>query len=340
MNPQLEAYKKTAVDSLVRKFNSDIQSLKTQLNMKTINVLNSKISNKKKNIAILFLQNKYNAAVNALKKQLKKDSKQINLTTILPKRTIPDKFAVLVGINYKNTPNELYGCINDTKNVKKTLESKFGFTHFCFLTDDTNKKPSKENIMYTLTNLLVNSISGDTLFFLFSGHGTCTSDLNRDELDGQDELIVPIDATNIRSCILDDELNLIIKNNLKPDVKLFVLFDSCFSGTMLDLKYNYLDTFNANLTTINSNVEDTLGQVIMVSGCTDNQTSADAFMNNRNTGAMTFSFIETINTYGTSVSLKQLVENMRKVLTNNGFEQIPQLSSGMAFDIDNDKSWL
>ena len=129
------------------------------------------------------------------------------------------------------------------------MESKFGFNHFCFLTDDTNKKPNKQNIIYTLTNLLVNSISGDSLFFLFSGHGTCTSDLNRDELDGQDELIVPIDARNIRSCILDDELNLIIKNNLKPGVKLFALFDSCFSGTILDLKYNYLEpslTINSN----------------------------------------------------------------------------------------------
>ena len=199
------------------------------------------------------------------------------------------------------------------------MESKFGFNHFCFLTDDTNKKPNKQNIIYTLTKLLVNSISGDSLFFLFSGHGTCTSDLNRDELDGQDELIVPIDARNIRSCILDDELNLIIKNNLKPGVKLFALFDSCFSGTILDLKYNYLEPS----LTINSNIEDTLGQVIMISGCADNQTSADAFINNRNTGSMTFSFIETINTLGISVSVKHLV---------------PQLSSGTAIDID--KSWL
>lgn len=334
MDPQLEAYKKTAVDSLVNNFNNDVQSLKTQLHSKTINIRNSKVSSKIKNTAILFLQNKYNAAVNALKKQLAKNIQQINLTTILPKRTIPDKFAVLIGINYKNTPNELYGCINDTKNIKNTLESKFGFNHFCFLTDDTNNKPNKQNIIYTLTKLLVNSISGDSLFFLFSGHGTCTSDLNRDELDGQDELIVPIDARNIRSCILDDELNLIIKNNLKPGVKLFALFDSCFSGTILDLKYNYLEPS----LTINSNIEDTLGQVIMISGCADNQTSADAVINNRNTGAMTFSFIETINTLGISVSVKHLVENMRKLLTDNRFEQIPQLSSGTAIDID--KSWV
>ncbi len=51
-------------------------------------------------------------------------------------------------------------------------------------------------------------------------------------------------------------------------------------------------------------------------------------MNNKNTGAMTFSFIKTIEQYGTSITLKQLVENMRTLLKNNGFTQIPQLSSG------------
>ena len=76
----------------------------------------------------------------------------------------------------------------------------------------------------------------------------------------------------------------------------------------------------------------------MISGCADNQTSADAFINNRNTGAMTFSFIETINTLGISVSVKHLVENMRKLLTDHRFEQIPQLSSGTVIDID--KSWV
>ena len=93
--------------------------------------------------------------------------------------------------------------------------------------------------MYTLNKLLSNSISGDSLFVSYSGHGTYINDLNGDELDGQDELWVPIDATSIKSCISDDELNSIITTNLKPQTTLFVLSDSCFSGTVLDLKYNY-----------------------------------------------------------------------------------------------------
>ena len=31
------------------------------------------------------------------------------------------KYALLIGINYKNTTNELNGCINDVMNMKKYI---------------------------------------------------------------------------------------------------------------------------------------------------------------------------------------------------------------------------
>ena len=274
---------------------------------------------------------KFNNDVAQLKKKLNNDIKKVNQSTSFPQRHIPGKFASLIGINYKNTPNELYGCINDAKNIKNLLQEKYGFNNCVSLTDDTHYKPTKHNIIYALTTLLKNSISGDSLFFLYSGHGTYTADLNKDELDGQDELIVPINATNINTCISDDELNNIIKTNLKPGVTLFVLFDSCFSGTVLDLKYN-LDS--SDTIVVNPSNQDTSGQVFMISGCTDQQTSADAFIAGKSSGAMTFAFIQTINQYGTSITLKQLVTNMRQVLSDSDFEQIPQLAWGSVSDID------
>lgn len=331
MDPQLEAYKKTKTDELIVSFNNYMTILRTQLinNINTIQKSNKFVSIRIKNINTLNQQ--YNSIILKLKQQFDINIKTINLLTVLPQRTTPNKYAVLIGINYKNTSNELYGCINDTTNIKNILQTKYGFNNFVFLTDDTNNKPTKENIIYTLTKLLANSISGDSLFFLYSGHGTYTTDLNKDELDGQDEVIVPINATNIKSCIIDDELNKIIKNNLKPGVKLFALFDCCFSGTILDLKYN-VDKLDNII--INPNVSDTLGQVVMISGCTDKQYSADLVINNKGTGAMTLSFIQTIEKYGTSITFKTLLENMRLLLTDNGLEQIPQLSSGRAIDIN------
>lgn len=336
MDIELETYKKNEVSKLTNVFNNTVSSLRSQLN-NNINYINhQRLTNKNKAYFINIIISKYNASVNQLKNKLATDIKAINLLSDIPGRIKSNKFALLVGINYKNTSNELYGCINDTNNIKTLLESKYSYKNFTFLTDDTNKKPTKNNILTELTNLLVNAKSGDSLFFLYSGHGTCTTDLNGDEIDGQDELIVPCDATSIQTCILDDELNNIIKTNLKSGVKLFALFDSCFSGTVLDLKYNYL-TDSQNLT-IFPNTPETAGNVIMISGCKDTQTSADASVNYQNkiisSGAMTFCFLQTIEQFGANVSLKKLIENMRSLLSDNGFDQIPQLSSGNSVDIN------
>ena len=113
----------------------------------------------------------------------------------------------------------------------------------------------------------------------------------------------------------------------------FPLFDCCFSGSILDLKYQYLDSLNYDNYTENNKATDTPGNVIMISGCTDKQTSADAFINNISQGAMTWSFIESINS-NSKLSWKQLIQNMRKLLTNSRYTQIPQLSTGNAFNID------
>jgi len=227
------------------------------------------------------------------------------------------KSALLVGINYTKTPNELYGCINDIKNIGKLLTQK-GYT-CTMLTDLTPIRATKNNILNALKQLLTNAKDGDTLFFHYSGHGTNTLDRNGDELDRRDEMICPCDY----NLISDDELNQIIRLHLKPNVTLFALFDSCFSGTVLDLRYNYLPNI------LNPRVPETKSNVIMISGCMDNQTSADTFINRAWSGAMTNAFLTCVN----SSSLNVLITNMRNYLKNN-YTQIPQLSSGKLLNIN------
>jgi hypothetical protein len=237
-----------------------------------------------------------------------------------PSRTnIPKKRALLVGINYENTKYRLKGCINDVNNISNILTQK-GYT--CVkITDQTSMKPTKANILLLLQQLLTTSVSGDTCFFHYSGHGTSTMDRNKDELDGRDEMICPLDM----NFILDDELNSLIRKYLPAGVTLFALFDSCFSGTVLDLKYNYLPHV------MNSRVKETNSNVIMISGCSDSQLSADAWINNNWQGAMTNSFI---NSLPSSTSLVSLLQKMRTYLFKNKYTQIPQMSTGRLVNIN------
>jgi len=229
---------------------------------------------------------------------------------------MPTKYFLGIGINYLGTASELKGCINDVISTEKFFKRKFPNLQSSFLTDHTVKKPTKENILAEFKMLLIKAKPLDTIILHYSGHGTNTKDINNDESDNNDECIVPVDL----NIITDDELNNLVVANLKPNVFLFCLFDSCFSGTVLDLKYTYISSLNPIQK--NNDKPQPRGKVIMISGCRDDQTSADTFINNNFSGAMTWAFL---NSFQISTSWSNLVENMRLKLKNN-YTQIPLLS--------------
>ena len=70
------------------------------------------------------------------------------------------------------------------------------------------------------------------------GHGGQTRDLDGDEPDGYDEVIYPVDFRH-NGHITDDEMHRIMVRPLSPGVRLTAIFDSCHSGTALDLPYIY-----------------------------------------------------------------------------------------------------
>ena len=142
-------------------------------------------------------------------------------------------------------------------------------------------------------------------------------------------MIIPCDLNRI----IDDELKNIIQNNLKKGVTLIALFDSCFSGSVLDLKYQYMDSLDKNNFTENINETETTGNIIMISGCNDVQTSSDANINNKNQGAMTWAFLEAFKSEK-NITWRNLLIKMRDLLKKSNFTQLPQLTSGSFLNID------
>jgi hypothetical protein len=308
-------------------YNTNISILIRNTNNAISAIIRSNVYNKNGRIAALVQQ--FKVQVNAMYAKLMSDIEKLRASvTALVAAPGGIKRAFLVGINYIGTPYELRGCINDVENIKTKLISSYGYidANIVTLTDNTTLKPTKAVILEQFKNVLVNSVAGDQIFFAFSGHGSNVLDRSGDEKDGYDEMIVSKDLQGI----LDDELSAILKQSLKKDVTLFALFDSCHSGTVLDLKYQYLDSTGYNQSTVNERVEETVGNVYMISGCMDVQTSADAFINNKSQGAMTWSFLETLNTKS-NLSWNDLVVNMRNLLRTQ-FEQIPQFSCGKNVD--------
>ncbi|KAF9168563.1 Ca(2+)-dependent cysteine protease [Actinomortierella ambigua] len=170
-----------------------------------------------------------------------------NLKITRPRR----KKALLIGINYFGDPNQLPGCINDTRDIFGFLNGYYGFRYqdTVMLTDDQiyeDKRPSGANIRYWMKWLVQDAEPHDSLFFHYAGHGGRVKDFSYngstehlgDEADGYDEVIFPCDY--LRSGIVsDDEMYDLLVKELPEGVQLTALIDSCHSGTMLDLPFVY-----------------------------------------------------------------------------------------------------
>ncbi|KAH6916789.1 metacaspase [Coprinopsis sp. MPI-PUGE-AT-0042] len=153
------------------------------------------------------------------------------------------KKALLIGVNYFGTGGELSGCINDVQNVHQFLTSRWGYNQadIVVLTDDQQEprfRPTKQNIIQASQWLVADAHPDDALFFHFSGHGTHVEDTDGDEHDGRDEAICPVDYEEA-GVIVDDQLHDLLVKPLPVGCRLTVIFDSCHSGSALDLPYMY-----------------------------------------------------------------------------------------------------
>jgi hypothetical protein len=329
MSSELNIYKKNRITELTNGYNTNLRSLTNVLNNNIAAIKRSNQSTVKKNTLINTLLKSYNINLDRLK--INYNQNVVAIQNFIPKNITltKKKYAILIGINYTGTPNELYGCINDANSIKEYITNKGGFNSINVITDLTNVKATRANILNALKQTLQTANSGDFVFLFYSGHGSYTLDRSGDETTGYDQMIIPSDF----NAIVDDELKTIIQSGLKKDVTLFAMFDSCFSGTVLDLKYQYLDSLNYDNYTENNKQLETVGNVMMISGCTDYQTSTETVFNGKDGGALTWCFLEALK-QTPNCTWRELVKSMRAFLKEKNLSQIPQFSCGLFENFD------
>ena len=252
------------------------------------------------------------------------------------KRKLKIKKALLVGINYKGTSGELQGCINDIDTIKKHLLKKgYKESNIRVLTErPVDILPTKRNILEYLDWLVNNRNNGADLFFHYSGHGSHTIDRNNDENDGRDECLVPLDY-NKNGMIIDDRLKRCLQK-INRYTKFYGVIDACHSSTMMDLKHTALiRSHNEKRSQFRLDINKSVnirGDVFMISGCQDNQTSADAWINRKFQGALTHCYIEAVKKNDSTIY--ELMNNIYKTMKKGGFEQNPTFSSNKSINFD------
>jgi len=322
----LESYKKTKINELNVAFNNQVANHRRVLNANILNIQRSRLNNNIKRIQITSLNHQFNTLVNGLRQKLNSDIQKIlAFKPDFNVGTISRKKGLLIGINYIGTPYELSGCINDCNLISSMMKE---YTN-TLLTEEQEIKPTKDNILSELKKTLDDSVEGDLIFFYYSGHGSYTVDRSGDEIDGRDEMLISLDLKGV----VDDELKNILNTHLKKGVTLVGLFDSCHSGTCLDLRYQYMTNTTLDPFTENTKVNECPGNALLISGCRDNEYSVETVFNSKVNGAMTWAFTETIKR-NKDITWRQLLENMRNLLKDKRFTQIPQISSDSLMDLD------
>ena len=248
---------------------------------------------------------------------------------------------LLFGLNYAHCrAGKLNGCINDVKQISQQIYSLMGGSFpIDIYTDDVDRRStSYDGIMQKLYNLAIESYSDnlDFVWIHYSGHGSQQKDFSQDpdELDGMDEGIVPSDYET-KGILIDDILNNVIQR-FNPRTKILFICDACHSGSILDLTYIW-DAVKRQGSYDNKKCA-VKAQTLLISGCQDNQTSADAFNllgDNQSIGALTACIIKVLKNKPQQINdVFAFIESVRAELKRGGFKQYPCLSSN--YDLNRD----
>jgi hypothetical protein len=263
------------------------------------------------------------------------------------------KRAVLIGINKYQVPGaDLQGCVNDVKNLKGVLTTYYGFADKDIATL-TDAQATKKGMERAIKKLIAKAKKGDVLLLHYSGHGSNVPDDNGDEADHRDEILCPTDL-DWKNPFRDDWLRKAL-GKLRREVNLTVIMDCCHSGTITRVmnpfdaprRQRYLPCpWDLIATESGRKLRGTLrGQLgkaprgrkrkkdivhadiqeLLITGCRDTQTSADAYISGSYNGALTYYLVESIKEAEGKLTYRELHQRTAAKLKQEDFDQIPQL---------------
>ncbi|MDB5868086.1 MAG: peptidase caspase catalytic subunit p20 [Polaromonas sp.] len=153
---------------------------------------------------------------------------------------MPKGISVNIGLNfvdpdaYSGWDGQLAGCINDARDMN-ALATGLGYSATLL----TDAEASASEVARVIGEAARELSAGDICLVTYSGHGSQMNDVTGDEPDGKDETWVLWDRQ-----LLDDELEGLWAS-FEAGVRIFVLSDSCHSGTvarMMSFKRKFRST--------------------------------------------------------------------------------------------------
>jgi len=245
------------------------------------------------------------------------------------------KIAILIGINYIGSQVQLAGCQNDVIKMKDVLMKNYGYKNeniYMLVDRPEFIQPTASNIIAQLNWLYLLSakeVIGE-IYVHYSGHGTSIIDRDRDETDGKDECIVPVDYT--KSGIISDDIIYSFLSKIKQvEKKIIWVFDSCNSASCTDLPYSFvIDNKNKITKQILSKRKPITNNnnIFVLSGCLDAKVSYDVVeLDGTPCGLLSYNLRKTLEKFNYTCTISQLLINIKSGFGN--LDQAPVLSDNL-----------
>lgn len=211
-----------------------------------------------------------------------------------------------IDIHHYGTNGALKACEADAKDMYQ-IAKKHGYRSELLLSCDA----TRDAVIGSIKNAATELVAGDVFFISYAGHGAQIPDTNGDETDGRDETWCLYDGM-----LIDDELQQ-LWTTFNSGVRILVISDSCHSGTVTRAPTwmtpqdpnapaeRYLDdsisfrTFRTHRSFYDDIIKminellrkqkaaaSVTPNVLLISGCQDNQTSLDGRHNGLFTGTL------------------------------------------------------
>lgn len=223
--------------------------------------------------------------------------------------------------DYPGTDNDLKGCLNDQA-LMVSLFPTFQARVF------KNSQVTKAWFLRACEEALDQAQPGDKIIIHYSGHGTYVADTNGDEIDGYDEALYLFDGP-----LIDDRMNDLLKR-IKPGVDVGLLMDCCFSES--NTRNNDCVSQQVCSRFVRPANYDQIPHIrikevfatdlpwVVISGCQENETSADAFIPDLNMWYGIFSLIAG-RVFYSNLTWQKWYERIRIYLPSKSFDQTPKI---------------
>lgn len=257
-----------------------------------------------------------------------------------------NKYAFMCGVNIFQSGNNLRGCVNDVMDVRERLVHKYAFKpdNIRVLTDTrATTKAQLEHIDWLIS--CCDAVEHDLLVWDNSSHGTRFRIRHGDNLDNyEQDVICPHDFDWDKNFISADMIHERF-DRIPPNTTMIFISDSCASGNLVkvltdsksksiippedilarsigrDIELKRVEDYVSKIDSVN---------ILFLSGCQSQETSADAYIKGRYNGALTAALKAVMDVDNSDMTWKEAHQIILHFLEQNDFEQHPQLKGSNA----------